>query len=61
LTVPDSVRISQPAESKGTWDWFDKTSRAVVPITPSDANVSVATTPAVIKEGWLKFTPNPPR
>jgi len=59
LTGPDAVRVPKPAETKGSWGWFDRTLGAVVPITPTDAGVSLATTPALIKEGWLKFTPNP--
>jgi hypothetical protein len=60
MTVPDAVRVPRPAENKGTWGWFDYVLTSVVPLTPSDSKVSIATTTPLIKEGWLKFTPNPP-
>ncbi len=59
LTSPDVVRIPQPAESKGTWSWFDKVLDAASDITKADGKVRFPTTPPLVKEGWLKFTPNP--
>lgn len=61
LTLPDAVRIPRPAEVKGNWNWFDKTFNTTAPISQADQKVRIATTPPVIKEGWLKFTPNPPQ
>jgi hypothetical protein len=60
LTIPDAVRVPRPAESKGAWAWFDNVLGAATTLTPSDGNAASATTPPLVKEGWLKFTPNPP-
>ena len=60
LTSPDEVRIPQPAESKGTWTWFDFVANAPVALAKSDDQARLSTTTPLIKEGWLKFTPNSP-
>jgi hypothetical protein len=60
LTIPSAVRVPRPAESKGVWTWYDRVLDAVTALTPSDGNATIATTPPLVKEGWLKFTPNPP-
>lgn len=61
LTSPDEVRIPRPAEQQGTWAWFDNIIKTSVPIVEADGKVRFPTTPSLIKEGWLKFTPNPPK
>jgi YVTN family beta-propeller protein len=61
LTPPDVIRIPRPAERKGTWSWFDHVLDTSAAISAADGNVSFPTTPPLVKEGWLKFTPNPPQ
>lgn len=61
LTSPDAVRIPRPAESQGVWTWFDNVLKQSAPVVQADQNVSITLTPPLIKEGWLKFTPNPPQ
>lgn len=58
LSSPDQLRIPEPAESKGTWSWFDLVTNAAVDITKPDDQVRLSTTTPLIKEGWLKFTPD---
>ena len=58
LTSPDEVRIPQPAEKKGTWSWFDFVANATVELAKADDQVRLSTTTPLIKEGWLKFTPD---
>jgi hypothetical protein len=60
LTSPNAVRLPRPAERKGTWTWFDETIATTVPIQQSDSKARMTTIPPLIKEGWLKLTPNPP-
>ena len=60
LTTPDAVRLPRPAASQGTWGWFDYVLAQVTALTPADANSTIPTTAPLVKEGWLKFTPNPP-
>jgi hypothetical protein len=59
LTSPDAIRIPRPKASQGTWSWFDNVLNNVVPLSQADQNVRISITPPLIKEGWLKFTPNP--
>ncbi|HKY03616.1 MAG TPA: hypothetical protein VJQ56_01935, partial [Blastocatellia bacterium] len=59
LTPPAEVRIPRPAERKGTWAWFDHVLNASAAITAADGKVSFPITPPLVKEGWLKFKPNP--
>jgi hypothetical protein len=59
LTSPDEVRIPRPAERKGDWSWFDNTLGQPTTCAPADEQVRLPLTPPLIKEGWLKFTPNP--
>lgn len=59
LTPPDAVKLPRPAERKGTWTWFDKVLNATTAIVQADGKVSFPVTPPLVKEGWLKFTPNP--
>jgi len=61
LTPPDEVRLPRPAERQGTWTWFDEVLKASATISAADGKVSFPTTPPLVKEGWLKFTPNPPQ
>lgn len=58
LTSPDQLRIPQPAESKGQWTWFDLVAKAAVDVTKADDQVRLSTTTPLVKEGWLKFTPD---
>jgi hypothetical protein len=58
LTSPDELRIPQPAENKGTWSWFDFVTSATVEIAKADDQVRMSTTTPLVKEGWLKFTPD---
>jgi hypothetical protein len=60
LTSPDQVRIPRPAETHGTWAWFDHVLDATTALAAADGKVSFPATPPLAKEGWLKFTPNPP-
>lgn len=60
LTSPDAVRIPQPAENQGTWSWFDNVLGTSTNISRADGKVQFATTPPLVKEGWMKFIPNPP-
>jgi hypothetical protein len=59
ITSPDEVRIPLPAAHEGVWAWFDKALQTTKSITPADGSVRFATTSPIVKEGWLKFTPNP--
>jgi hypothetical protein len=59
LTSPDEVRIPRPAETHGTWAWFDHVLDATTALTAADGKVHFPATPPLAKEGWLKFTPNP--
>jgi hypothetical protein len=61
ITSPDEVRLPRPAEHEGVWAWYDKVKQAQSAITPADGSVRFATTSPLVKEGWLKFTPNPPK
>jgi hypothetical protein len=60
LTAPDGIHMPRPAEHTGTWSWFDHVLGGAVPLAPADANVRLAATPPIAREGWLKLTPNPP-
>jgi hypothetical protein len=60
LTSPDKVRIPRPSAHKGTWAWFDKVIDTTTGFEQADGRVSFPSTPPLVKEGWLKFTPNPP-
>ncbi len=60
LTSPDAVRTPRPAENKGQWSWFDEVTRQAFPLEAADGKVRFPSTPPLIKEGWLKFKPNPP-
>jgi hypothetical protein len=59
LTSPDEVRVPRPAEQQGRWSWFDHVLELSVPLAEADGRIRFPTTPPLIKEGWLKFTPNP--
>lgn len=59
LTTPDAVRVPRPAASQGTWAWFDNVIDTVTSLTPADPNATIPLTAPLVKEGWLKFTPNP--
>jgi hypothetical protein len=61
ITSPDEIRLPRPAERDGAWAWFDRVKQAQSTITPADGSVKFATTSPIVKEGWLKFTPNPPK
>jgi hypothetical protein len=61
LTSPDEVRLPRPAERQGVWEWFDRVANATVKLKQADALVRLPATPPLAKEGWLKFTPNPPQ
>jgi hypothetical protein len=61
LSSPDEVRIPRPTERKGTWSWFDYVLNTTTDLAQADGKVSLSTTPPMAREGWLKFTPNPPR
>jgi hypothetical protein len=58
LTAPDELRIPQPAENKGTWSWFDFVTHVTVDLSKADDRARFSTTTPLVKEGWLKFTPN---
>jgi hypothetical protein len=58
LTTPEAVRVPRPAERRGEWTWFDKVLGAATAITPADGKATIATTPPLVKEGWLKLTPD---
>ncbi len=59
LTPPDAVQMPQPAEQAGVWSWFDKVRGTPATITPEDGKARFSTTAPIVKEGWLKFEPNP--
>ncbi|MEO8433925.1 MAG: YncE family protein [Pyrinomonadaceae bacterium] len=58
LTLPDEVRMPQPAKSKGTWSWFDHVINTTTALSKADGNVRLSLTSPLIKEGWLKFVPD---
>lgn len=60
LTSPDKVRIPRPSARQGTWTWFDNVIQTSTDFDQTDGRVSFPSTPPLVKEGWLKFTPNPP-
>ncbi len=60
LTSPEEIRLPHPAERKGNWSWFDHILQTSIPIAEADGDVRFPTTPSIIREGWLQFTPNPP-
>ncbi len=60
LTSPEELRIPRPAARRGRWSWFDRVLNAATPVAPADGNVRFPATPPLVKEGWLKFQPNPP-
>jgi hypothetical protein len=59
LTPPDQIRMPRPAANQGSWAWFDEVLQATTPIGGSDGKVTLTAVPPLVKEGWLKFTPNP--
>jgi hypothetical protein len=59
LTPPDALRLPRPAERRGTWAWFDKVVNTTTAVSQADGNASFSARPPIVKEGWLKFTPNP--
>lgn len=59
LTAPEAVRIPAPAENKGTWTWFDNVLQKTVAAQKADDKARLPAPPPIVKEGWLKFTPNP--
>jgi hypothetical protein len=59
LTSPDAVRLPRPAENQGAWTWFDKVLNTTAALAQADEQVRLPITPPLVKEGWLKFTPNP--
>lgn len=60
LTPTDQVRMPRPAETKGSWVWFDEVLNRTSSLTAADGGVTLPSVPPLVKEGWLKFTPNPP-
>jgi hypothetical protein len=60
LTTRQAIRVPRPAARQGTWAWFDRVLAATTALTPADANTTISTTAPLVKEGWLKFTPNQP-
>lgn len=60
LTAPDAVRIPRPSERAGSWAWFDHVAGATTPVAQADGAVRFPSTPPLVREGWLKFTPNEP-
>jgi hypothetical protein len=58
LTSPDAVRLPRPAESRGTWSWFDEVLGHSVPIAPADDGSRLPLTPPVALEGWLRLDPD---
>jgi hypothetical protein len=60
LSPVDQVRLPRPTVRTGTWTWFDHVLGTAVPIVPTDDQVSLASVPPLVREGWLKLSPNPP-
>ncbi|MFO7567475.1 MAG: hypothetical protein R6X02_32830 [Enhygromyxa sp.] len=65
LLDPAAVRLPSPAEQDGTWTWLQATGTAAGdwqedPVMTSDGTADLAAAPAILREGWLRFTPNPP-
>jgi hypothetical protein len=63
LLDPQAVRIPQPAEQRGDWSWIEATGTgkgewATAPVAKEDARARLAATPLVLREGWLKFSPD---
>lgn len=59
ITIPEAVRIPRPAEQRGSWAWFDNVLGNSVPVVAADDLIALTTTAPVVREGWLRFTPNP--
>jgi hypothetical protein len=60
MTPPDSIRLPQPAVRTGTWTWFDPALGGELPLIPADQRVNLTATAPLVREGWLKLTPDPP-
>lgn len=62
LLEPQAVRIPQPTEQRGDWSWVEATGTkkgewATTPTNKADTGARLTATPLVIREGWLKFSP----
>lgn len=65
LLDPAAVRLPSPAEQGGTWTWLQAVGTAAGdwqedPVMSADQGADLAAAPATLREGWLRFTPNPP-